>query len=231
MRASAAEAARRSAPDQRPCGRRAQRLLPALLALASLLGALPAAQASPSGDAQRDPGLRSAVQKAIADADCFSDQFDSAVWYALMEPKLRKRVSDRDERLKILKVVYCEAHRDHAEALAPGLIMAIIDVESGFNRWAVSNAGAVGLMQVMPFWPERLGMQRHELTSVEANVRMGCAILRFYLQNERYDVRRALARYNGSVGRREYPDSVVSRWTRYWNGADDLGRVTGFNPR
>jgi soluble lytic murein transglycosylase-like protein len=78
-------------------------------------------------------------------------------------------------------------------------------------------------MQVMPFWPEQLGMKRHQLTQVEANMRMGCAILRYYLQREKNDVRRALARYNGSVGRREYPDKVVGRWTRNWNGADDLG--------
>jgi soluble lytic murein transglycosylase-like protein len=101
--------------------------------------------------------------------------------------------------------------------------MAVIDIESRFDRWAVSSAGAVGLMQVMPFWPEQLGMKRHQLTQIEANMRMGCAILRYYLQREKNDVRRALARYNGSVGRREYPDKVVGRWTRNWNGADDLG--------
>jgi soluble lytic murein transglycosylase-like protein len=101
--------------------------------------------------------------------------------------------------------------------------MAVVDVESRFNRWAVSSAGAVGLMQVMPFWPSQLGMKRHQLTQIEANMRMGCAILRFYLQREKNDVRRALARYNGSIGRGEYPDKVVQRWTGAWNGADDLG--------
>jgi soluble lytic murein transglycosylase-like protein len=101
--------------------------------------------------------------------------------------------------------------------------MAVIDVESRFDRWAVSSAGAVGLMQVMPFWPSELGMKRHQLTQIEANMRMGCAILRFYLRHEHNDVRKALARYNGSVGRRQYPDQVVNRWTRTWNGADDLG--------
>src|SRR5437764_14879518 len=83
-------------------------------------------------------------------------------------------------------------------------------------------AGAVGLMQVMPFWPERLGMRRYELIHVAPNIRMGCAILRFYLDHERNDVRKALARYNGSPGRRDYPDLVLSQWTR-WSGADDLG--------
>jgi soluble lytic murein transglycosylase-like protein len=77
-------------------------------------------------------------------------------------------------------------------------------------------------MQVMPFWPERLGMRRHELIHIAPNIRMGCAILRFYLDHERNDVRKALARYNGSPGRRDYPDRVISDWTR-WRGADDLG--------
>jgi len=101
-------------------------------------------------------------------------------------------------------------------------VMALIDVESRFDRWAVSSAGAVGLMQVMPFWPEKLGLQRYELVHVAPNIRMGCAILRFYLTYEHNDVRRALARYNGSVGRRDYPDLVLGHWTR-WGGADDLG--------
>ena len=174
-------------------------------------------------DAQRDPELRGVVSQAIASAECFPDKFDSAVWYTMMEPKLRRVVSDTDERMQILKTAYCEAHRAGQQRLPPGLIMAVIDVESRFNRWAVSSAGAVGLMQVMPFWPSQLGQKRHQLTQIEANMRMGCAILRFYLQREKNDVRRALARYNGSVGRREYPDKVVQRWTRTWNGADDLG--------
>ncbi len=120
-------------------------------------------------------------------------------------------------------MAYCEANRADVQRLPPGLIMAVIDVESRFERWAVSSAGAVGLMQVMPFWPEQLGMRRHQLVEVESNMRMGCAILRFYLAREKNDVRKALARYNGSIGRREYPDLVITRWTRSWNFADDLG--------
>jgi soluble lytic murein transglycosylase-like protein len=174
-------------------------------------------------DAQRDPELRSIVSQAIDTAECFPDKFDSAVWFTMMEPKLRRTVRNADERMQILKTAFCEAHRPGMQRLPPGLVMAVMDIESRFDRWAVSSAGAVGLMQVMPFWPEQLGMKRHQLTQIEANMRMGCAILRFYLQRERNDVRRALARYNGSVGRREYPDKVVNRWTGNWNGADDLG--------
>lgn len=177
-------------------------------------------------DQQRDPELRSIVERAIAEAECFPDEYEAEVWYKMMEPRLRRAVQDRDERILILKQVFCEAHRAGEVRLPPGLVMAIIDVESRFNRWAVSPAGAVGLMQVMPFWPEQLGMRRYQLVRVAENIRMGAAIFRFYLKRERNDVARALARYNGSVGRRYYSDMVIQRWTR-WNGADDLGLRPG----
>ena len=186
--------------------------------------ALAHAAGAHAGLAQQDPELRVVVQQAIEQAQCFTDKYDSAVWYTLMEPKLHRYVKNDRERLEILQTVYCETHRAGASVLPAGLVMAVLEVESRFDRWAVSSAGAVGLMQVMPFWPEQLGMRRYELTLTAANVRMGCAILRYYLDNERRDVRRALERYNGSVGHRDYPDRVIVRWTTYWNGADDLGR-------
>ena len=193
-----------------------------LLAITSALSATLIGAATPAP--QQEPELQAVVQQAISEAQCFADKYDSAVWFTLMEPKLRRYVKDQSERLEILQTVYCETHRSGATVLPPGLVMAVLDVESGFDRWAVSSAGAVGLMQVMPFWPEKLGMRRYELTHIEPNLHMGCAILRFYLDNERRDVRKALERYNGSVGHREYPDRVIVRWTTYWHGADDLGR-------
>jgi Transglycosylase SLT domain len=174
--------------------------------------------------AQQDPELRVVVQQAMQSSSCFGDQYDSEVWYKLMEPRLRPFMASHDERIALLRTVYCETHRRGAVPLPPGLVLAVLDVESRFDRWAVSSAGAVGLMQVMPFWPEQLGMHRRELVTMEPNIRMGCAILRHYLEAEHNDVRRALGRYNGSTRSREYPDRVVTRWTRYWNGADDLGR-------
>ncbi|HEV2286601.1 MAG TPA: lytic transglycosylase domain-containing protein [Steroidobacteraceae bacterium] len=190
----------------------------ALAFAAAALCAAPGARA----DQQRDPALREVVAHAITQAQCFTDQYDSAVWYTLMEPRLRAIVRDQTERLEILKQVYCETHRPGEARLPPGLVMALIAVESRFDRWAVSRVGAVGLMQVMPFWPEQLGMRRYELVHVAPNVHMGCAILRYYLGHEHNDVRKALARYNGSPGKRDYPDLVLSAWRR-WNGADDLG--------
>lgn len=195
-------------------------LLDRLRAALLVLGAVACGTAS--ADAQRDPELKDVIQRAIEQAECFTDQYDSAVWYTLMEPRLRQIVKEHDERMEILKQVYCETHRSGETRLPPGLVMAVMDIESRFNRWAVSSAGAVGLMQVMPFWPERLGIRRYELIHTGPNIHMGCAILRYYLRYERNDVRKALARYNGSIGQRGYPDMVISRWSR-WNGADDLG--------
>jgi len=198
----------------------------ALLAALVLCAApRPAAAAPMPAAPQQDPQLRPIVQQAIRQAQCFADRYDSAVWYTLMEPKLAPFVSDGAERLQILKTVYCETHRPGASLLPPGLVMAMLEVESRFDRWAVSSAGAVGLMQVMPFWPEQLGMHRYELTRVVPNIHMGCAILRFYLEGEHHDIRRALERYNGSLGHRDYADRVITRWTTYWNGADELGRA------
>jgi soluble lytic murein transglycosylase-like protein len=197
------------------------RPLALLLPLVTLLVAAPSL-AAPAADAQREPELKASVQHAIEQAECFEDRYDSAVWYKMMEPRLRKKVPERDERMLLLKNVFCEANRPGEIRIPPGLVMAIIDIESSFNRYAVSYAGAVGLMQVMPFWPENLGMSRHKLIRAPENIRMGCAILRFYLKRENNNVSRALARYNGSTGKRWYSDKVINQWTR-WNGADDLG--------
>lgn len=198
--------------------------------LALLLLFAGTAFAAPAADAQREPELKGAVQHAIDQAECFEDRYDSAVWYKMMEPRLRKRVPDHGERMSILKNVFCEANRAGEVKIPPGLLMAVIDIESGFNRYAVSSAGAVGLMQVMPFWPESLGMRRHQLTKAPENIRMGCAILRFYLKREKNNIARALARYNGSTGKRWYSDKVINQWTR-WNGADDLGRTASLSPK
>lgn len=169
---------------------------------------------APAGaDQQQDPQLGKLLEQALAVGACFEDKFDEQVWFATMEPKLRPLLRDPKERREILHHVHCEARRLQ---LPPGLVMAVIDVESRFDRWAVSSAGAVGLMQVMPFWPRQLGMTNRELVRIPQNVRMGCTILKFYLDRERGDYTRALARYNGSVGRRNYADLVLERLARRW---------------
>lgn len=166
-------------------------------------------------DQQRDPELKSLLQKIVGESTCFADKYESEVWYKSMEPRLSRFVPDHDTRIDILDHVYCEAKRDPALPLPPDLILALMEVESRFDPWAVSPAGAVGLMQVMPFWPRQLGVQ-NQLVRVAPNIRMGCEILRFYLRAEHHDWPRALARYNGSVRRNTYPALVMERWRKSW---------------
>ena len=166
-------------------------------------------------DAQRDPALRELLQKVNEKTDCFTDKYEAIVWYKAMEPRLQRFVNSHEKRIEILDHVYCEAKRDTSVKLPPDLVLALIEVESRFDPWAVSHAGAVGLMQVMPFWPKELGVQ-NQLVRVAPNIRMGCEILRFYLRKERGDWARALARYNGSLGRNTYSSLVMSRWERGW---------------
>jgi soluble lytic murein transglycosylase-like protein len=195
--------------------------LPWLVVL--LAAALPGAARA---DRQMDPELRGVLAEVLTPRDCFADRYEQAVWFAAMGPRLSRYVKDETEREQILHHVHCEARRVD---VPPELVLAVMDVESRFDRYAVSSAGAVGLMQVMPFWPEQLGMRRYELTRVGSNIRMGCAILRHYLGVERNNLNRALARYNGSLGRRDYSDLVIYRWST-WNGADDLGLASANQP-
>ncbi len=166
-------------------------------------------------DQQRDPELKELLQRIIGSRDCFTDKYESEVWYKAMEPRLAPYVSSHEDRVNILDHVYCEAQRDPTLKIPPDLVLAMIDVESRFDTWAVSPAGAVGLMQVMPFWPRQLGVQ-NQLVRIAPNIRMGCEILRYYLRAEHLNWPRALARYNGSVGRTTYPGLVMQRWQRIW---------------
>ncbi|MBS1199668.1 MAG: hypothetical protein H6R27_346 [Proteobacteria bacterium] len=193
-----------------------------------LVLAATAATAPAHADGQRDPGLKSVIEAAIAARPCFEDKYDEMVWYALMQPRVEKRLRQQppDLRLgedageaarRILHSVHCESNKHAMLRDRPQLVLAVIDVESAFDPFAVSYAGAVGLMQVMPFWPSQLGLQTQDLIDVELNIRMGTSILAYYLEREKGDYRRALARYNGSLGRRTYPDLVLGRLESRWN--------------
>jgi soluble lytic murein transglycosylase-like protein len=164
-------------------------------------------------DRQMDPELRGVIADALVEADCFADKYDRAVWFALMEPRLARYVKNAGEREQILHNVHCEAKRVD---IPPELVLAVMDVESRFDRYAVSSAGAVGLMQVMPFWPRELGMTNDQLVRIDDNVRMGTTILGYYLRKERGNYQRALQRYNGSLGRPTYSDLVIDRLVSRW---------------
>jgi soluble lytic murein transglycosylase-like protein len=200
----------------------ARRVLTALAVLAAL--ALPGT-AGASG--QRDPGLREVIAAAIGATACFEGKYDDVVWYALFRPRVEARLRQQPEDLRlgedvgaaaerILRAVHCESSKHSMLRDRPQLVLAVIDVESAFDPFAVSSAGAVGLMQVMPFWPNELGLSTRDLIDVELNIRMGTSILAYYLERERGDYRRALGRYNGSLGKRAYPDLVLGRLQSRW---------------
>jgi soluble lytic murein transglycosylase-like protein len=183
--------------------------LPALALL--LVAALPPAARA---DRQMDPELRGVLAEVIEPSQCFADRYERAVWFAAMDERLGRYVKDAREREQILHHVHCEARRVD---VPPELVLAVMDVESRFNRYAVSSAGAVGLMQVMPFWPRELGMNNEQLVRVADNVRMGTTILGYYLRKERGNYQRALQRYNGSLGRPTYSDLVIDRLLARWH--------------
>ena len=194
----------------------------AALVIAGIVVAQPS-----TADGQRDPGLRQVIAAAISSRPCFEDKYDDVVWYAVMQPRveLRLRRNPADLRLgddigaaaqRILRAVHCATSKQSMLRDRPQLVLAVIDVESSFDPFAVSSAGAVGMMQVMPFWPRELGLTTRDLLDVELNIRMGSSILAYYMERERGDYRRALARYNGSLGRRTYPDLVLGRLQSRW---------------
>jgi len=143
----------------------------------------------------------------------FRSPEDGQRWIDEMEKRLAPRMPDRQSRMELLRAVHYEAVRAR---LDPQLVLGLIEVESGFRKYAVSRAGARGYMQVMPFWVPLLGQPNHNLFHLRTNLAYGCAILRHYLDMERGDYFRALGRYNGTLGRPEYPNLVLGAWKGRW---------------
>lgn len=186
------------------------------LACASLFALASVARAGPTGEP--DPELRALMAEAIKDADSFDDPYLAEIWLTDMSSRLRryipKALPEPESRLKFLKRVHAEATR---AKLSPELVLAVIDVESRFERFAISRVGALGYMQIMPFWIEEIGKPGDNLFHGETNLRMGCTILRYYLDRERGSYVRGLARYNGSTGRPDYPYLVLDKLERRWS--------------
>ena len=139
---------------------------------------------------------------------------EARAWLAEMSKKLERRIPDRMTREELLITVHYEARR---AALDPQLVLGLIQVESNFRKYAVSSAGARGYMQVMPFWVKQIGQPGHNLFHLRTNLRYGCVILKHYLEIEKGDLFRALGRYNGSLGKADYPKMVERAWTTIWN--------------
>ena len=189
------------------------------LALSLAAALLPAAVQA--GAQQYEPlaaSVQAALHASIADRAAPEPQFRSIQekvdWLTEMSSRLTRRMPDREARLDFLKTVYYEAKR---AGLDPQMVLGLIHVESGFKKYSVSSAGARGYMQIMPFWVKLIGNKDSNLFHMRTNLRFGCTILRHYLDIENGDIYRALGRYNGSLGKPEYPRMVQAAWERQWN--------------
>jgi len=174
-----------------------------------------------AGAQQYEPlaaSVQAALQASIADHAAPEPQFPSLEekinWLTEMSRRLAPRMPDRDARIDFLKTLYYEAKR---AGLDPQMVLGLIQVESGFRKYAVSSAGARGYMQIMPFWVKLIGNEESNLFHLRTNLRFGCTILRHYLDIENGDLYRALGRYNGSLGQPDYPNLVRGAWERHWS--------------
>jgi soluble lytic murein transglycosylase-like protein len=187
------------------------------LLIAALLLA-PSAYAGGQLEEAMSASVRASLQRGLADTavtrTAFRNPADGAAWLGEMSRRLAKRMPDEAERLEFLTTLHWEASRAGVD---PQLMLGLIQVESGFRKYAVSPVGARGYTQVMPFWVKLIGAPDHNLFQLRTNLRYGALILRHYIDIERGDLFRALGRYNGSLGQPEYPNLVVGAWKRNWD--------------
>ena len=182
------------------------------LALCLSLGAA-APVIAQTGDPAVRAELRDFLEKTIVGADSFKDRYDAEVWLVDMSGRLSRYVKDAEQRLELLRMIHAAAT---AAEVPPELVLSVIEVESHFDRFAISRVGAQGMMQVMPFWKDEIGRPEDNLTHTATNLEYGCRILQFYLQKENGNLHRGLARYNGSLGSRKYSDKVYRAWNNHW---------------
>lgn len=161
-----------------------------------------------------DPNLVIALRQAVDDQSSFENNLDALMWLADMSERLKSTITDPFYRVSLLKSIHAEATRVE---LPPSLVLAVIQIESSFDRFAVSRTGARGLMQVMPFWKKEIGHPRDDLFFPPTNLRYGCTILRYYLERYNHDLAPALAHYNGSLGAQtDYASRVISAYNARW---------------
>ena len=189
----------------------------AAIAAVALLGlAAGSAFAGAQVEEQLATSVVSGLQRAIADTPVLVDYAsrpDVRPWIDEMSRRLASRFPDAPSRNDFIATVYYEATR---AGLDPQLVLGVIQYESNFRKYAISPADARGYMQVMPFWTRLIGTPEHNLFHLRTNLRYGCVILRHYLDIENGDLFRALGRYNGSLGRPEYPTGVLDTMNRNW---------------
>ncbi len=161
--------------------------------------------------------VQAALYKSVSDSAsprlAFSNPQEAEAWLNTMSQRLVRFIPDEEKRRELLTTVQYEATR---AGLDPQLVLGLIQVESGFKKYAVSSAAARGYMQIMPFWVKVIGTQDQNLFHLRTNLRYGCTILRYYLDVEKGNLYRALGRYNGSLGQPEYPNIVLGAWKNHW---------------
>jgi soluble lytic murein transglycosylase-like protein len=189
------------------------RPLKTIITLALLCIFYSAQQVTLANTASPDPELRRLLTKAIESSDSFEDRYDAEVWLLDMSTRLQPIVEDEAHRLDLLRSIHREATR--AE-LVPELVLAVIEIESRFDKFAISRSGAQGLMQVMPFWLKEIGHPEDNLVDMQTNLRMGCTILKYYMDMEKNDLHKALGRYNGSYGSKIYSTKVLEVLRKRW---------------
>ena len=181
----------------------------ATVGFASIHHAHAGAQAEVALSASVQASLQAAISDRAAPKSKFLSSLDEHVWVYEMSGRLAKKMPDPITRTEFLRTVHYEASR---AGLDPQVVLGLIQVESNFRKYAVSSVGARGFMQVMPFWQKLIGTADQNLFHLRTNLRFGCTILRHYLDIERGDYYRALGRYNGSLGKPEYPNLVLASW-------------------
>ena len=157
--------------------------------------------------------MRQSVEHASPPYLVFDRATDAQRWLNEMSARLTRFIDNELYRRRLLTMIQYEATRAD---LNPQMVLGLIEVESAFRQYAVSNVGAKGLMQVMPFWQRYIGNESHNLFDIRTNLRYGCTILRHYSNLENGNLHRALARYNGSLGSNRYPNAVIGAWLNRW---------------
>lgn len=183
-----------------------------------------------AGNQREEPlsnSVKAMMQKSVSDLASpklvFGSEIEGRIWMSEMSQRLKKRLPDQAYREDFLRSVHYEATR---AGLDPQMVLGLIQVESGFKKYAVSSVGARGYMQVMPFWVKSIGTPDQNLFNMRLNLRYGCTILRHYIDIEKGDLYRALGRYNGSLGKPQYPNLVLGAWRKHWDYSTKINQAS-----
>ena len=112
--------------------------------------------------------MRTSVNNVNPARLVFTNPRDGERWLRDMSARLTRFVPDEPSRRRLLINIQYETTR---AGIDTQLILGLIEVESAFRQYAISNVGAKGLMQVMPFWQRYIGKPEHNLFDIRTNLR------------------------------------------------------------